>query len=71
MSCHICIYWTPEGGCTHYLPDSETVLLKAGYRIYKPGVDTKQKKFIICKDKEQHKFESLAKAAAVLIRGGI
>lgn len=20
MSCHICIYWTPQNGCTHYGP---------------------------------------------------
>ncbi len=65
--CHICIYWTPENGCKHYLPDSETILLKAGYKIYRPGIDTKQKKFVIVKGTEQHKFESLAKAARVLI----
>jgi hypothetical protein len=64
--CRICDKWSPENGCTHYLPDSETILLKAGYRIYKPGIDTRQKKFIVVKDK-QHRFESLAKAAAVLI----
>lgn len=67
MKCHICIYWTPEAGCDHFLPDSETILLKAGYNVYKPGIDTRQKKFIVCKGKEKHSFESLAKAADVLI----
>lgn len=51
------------------MPDSETVLKNAGYRIYKPGIDTKQKKFIVANDEKSHKFESLAKAAAVLIHG--
>lgn len=67
MKCHICNDWTPESGCKHYLPDSETVLKNAGYKIYKPGIDTKQKKFIVCKGAEQHKFENLAKAADVLM----
>lgn len=22
MKCHLCIYWTPESGCAHYLPKS-------------------------------------------------
>lgn len=51
------------------MPDSETVLKAAGYRIYKPGIHTKQKKFIVADDKKSHKFESLAKAAAVLVHG--
>lgn len=67
MKCHICNNWTPEKGCNHYLPDSETVLRAAGYRIYKPGIDTRQKKFVLSKDGKQHKFESLAKAAHELI----
>ena len=67
--CKFCNEWTPEFGCKHYMPDSETILLKAGYRIYKPGIDTRQKKFILAKTGEgkPHKFESLAKAAQILI----
>ena len=73
MPCHICNLWTPETGCKHYLPDSETILIKAGYRIYKPGIDTRQKKFILSKqgDGKSHKFESLAKAAAILLHQNI
>lgn len=67
MSCHICSYWTPEFGCRHYFPDSETILLKAGFKISKPGTDTTHKKFILTKDKVKHRFESLARAADVLI----
>lgn len=67
MPCHICNFWTKESGCAHYLPDSETVLINAGYRIYRPGIDTKQKKFIVAKPGERHTFESLAKASRVLI----
>lgn len=22
MKCHLCIYWTPENGCTHYAPEN-------------------------------------------------
>jgi hypothetical protein len=65
--CKMCNEWTPENGCHHFMPDSETVLLKSGYRIYKPGIDTRQKKFIVADDKVSHKFESLAKAASILI----
>lgn len=66
--CKICSEWTPEKGCPHYLPDSETILLLAGYKIYKPGINTRQRKFIVCKGTEQHRFETLAKAADILIR---
>lgn len=65
--CNICIYWTPESGCNHYLPDSETILLMAGYRIYKPGINTRQKKFVVANNEKSHRFESLAKAADMLI----
>ena len=67
--CHLCNEWTPESGCKHYLPDSETILLKAGYKIYKPGINTRQKKFILSKNGEgkSHRFESLAKAADMLV----
>lgn len=62
MGCHICIYWTPETGCKHYLPDSKTVLEMAGYTIKATG-----KKFIVKKESESHRFDSLAKAARILI----
>ena len=69
----MCNEWKPETGCRHYLPDSETILLKAGYRIYKPGIDTRQKKFIVTKTGEgkSHRFESLAKAADILIHRAV
>ena len=65
--CKICNEWTPEKGCKHFLPDSETILIQAGYKIYKPGINTRQKKYIVVKGIEQHRFETLAKAAHVLI----
>lgn len=67
MACHICIYWKPETGCKHYLPDAETILKANGWSVYKPGIHTRQKKYIVCKGPEQHKFDSLSKAAFILI----
>lgn len=60
--CHICNQWTPEGGCTHYLPDSETVLKLGGYTV-----NYSNSKVICKKDGIVHRFESVAKAARILI----
>lgn len=65
MSCHICNYWTPEAGCRHYFPDSETVLKLAGYEIKE--LAGKKIRFKVWKGEEIHRFESLARAATVLI----
>ena len=67
MKCHICIYWTPEKGCNHYLPDSRTVIEMAGYTIQNLPDKGEGVKFKITKGKEKHIFESLPKAARVLI----
>ncbi len=60
--CHICIYWTPETGCKHYLPDSETGLKLAGYEV-----SVKKNKVVCKRNGNTHRFESMAKAASTLI----
>lgn len=53
MKCHICIYWTPEKGCNHYMPDSRTVIEMAGYRIQNLPDKGKGAKFKVTKGYRQ------------------
>lgn len=57
-----------ESNMSEETKTAEEALKEAGYRIYKPGIDTRQKKFVVCKTGEQHKFESLEKAVKKLLK---